>query len=852
MASEMSTAIATDEMKKTANPTPRIAAVCGLPPSIAAKIRDEGPCQAGLMPNASLTAETPESARVPASPGDHARAASLWRPARLQPGSPMRILVFTTLFPNAAAPSHGVFVENRLRAFRAKYDCDIKVIAPVPWFPFQNETFGRYARWARAPKQEWRNGVEVLHPRYALPPKIGMHFALKSLERCLWRTVKQLQSEGWAFDFIDAHYLYPDAAAATACAARIGVPVAITARGSDVTLLPKYPGPRRAILDAVLQADAVIAVAATLKNELARLGAPEQKIAVLRNGVDLERYRPRDRKAVRAEMGLSGPVLLSAGHLIDRKGHDLVLKALAELPEATLLIAGDGEKNRSLRKLARFLGVHERVRFLGSASPDKMPDLFCAADLLVLASSREGWANVLLEAMACGTPCIATKVGAAPDIIQDPAAGRLIAERTPEAIAQAAKSLLADPPTRTATRRYAERFSWDETGAAMAAVFAELKSKADTQHMTRIAPIAFNYRAMHRKRKFLSPLFPAKAGIQSRTHGRSTLLLDPGFRRGERDRPKLIVTVDAEEKFDWSNFDDTAHALAPLEDIERFQLLCSEAGVSPLYFLTFPLLAHEETAAYFSRICRAEAAHCGLHFHQWSTPPHEFRGEYFSFQKNLPRAAYRDKLHMLAKRFEAAFGKPGEAHRAGRYGIGPADYAALAEIGVRFDFSPSPGFDASHRGGPDFTACSNRPFTAGGGDGAVYVTPVCGARALRGTRRFFCQEPAPNGFAPLRRSLTGKALQPMRLSPEGASLADLKALTRRLIADQTPVLTFTLHSTSLTPGANPYARQQADIENLLDTTRSYFSWFRQSAGGEIISFHELKALYENEDVSMRA
>ena len=115
-----------------------------------------------------------------------------------------------------------------------------------------------------------------------------------------------------------------------------------------------------------------------------------------------------------------------------------------------------------------------RVRFLGAVPHAELAALYGAADALVLASSREGWANVLLEAMACGTPVVATDIWGTPEVVADPAAGRLVPERTPAALAAAVAALLADPPARAATRRYAERFSWDATVEGQLALFAEV------------------------------------------------------------------------------------------------------------------------------------------------------------------------------------------------------------------------------------------------------------------------------------------------------------------------------------------------------------------------------------------
>lgn len=702
-------------------------------------------------------------------------------------------------------PTHGVFVENRLSAFRKKYGADVKVIAPVPWFPFQNETFGKYAAWARAPEMETREGVEIFHPRYLIPPKVGMGYAPTALAHCLRKTARTLIKSDWVFDLIDAHYLYPDGVAAAQVAAEFGKPVVVTARGGDINLLPDYPGPRRKIVNAAMKADAIITVASALKRELVRLGAPEQKITVLRNGVDLELFKPLDRATLRKDMNLSGPVIASVGHLIARKGHHLVIEALKDIPGATLLIAGDGEQRQALKALAKRLGVADHVRFLGLIPHDKLTEVYNAVDVFALASSREGWPNVLLEAMACGAPCVATDVWGSGEVIREPAAGRLVQHRTPEAMAKAINHLLADPPDRAATRRYAQAHSWNDTVDGMENIFSALTKKARAAIKT--TPVRFSNSAY---------------------------------------KPKLIVTVDTEEQFDWSDFNSAKHKIAPVSDIAVFQSLCRGEGVSPLYFLTYPLLADAKTADYFRALQERKKAACGLHLHPWATPPvTDFSGEYFSFQKNLPREAHLEKLQHLASAFENIFGERANAHRAGRYGIAPENYALLAEIGVKYDFSPSAGFDFSNIGGPDFSACSNQPFALRSSGALLFVTPVSGARAIQKTRIFLSQENSLPGFAPPTASVLPNLTKPMRLSPEGASLDDLKALTKKLVADKTPVLTFTLHSTSLTIGANSYAQDAASVQRLLDVTRQYFRWFRDQQGGDFVSLDDLAAFYEN-------
>jgi len=394
----------------------------------------------------------------------------------------LRVLTLTTLFPNAAQPHHGVFVENRLRHLAGSGRVDLKIVAPVPWVPPFLTHHPRYRDQAQAPRSETRHDLPVVHPRYAVVPRLGMLATPATLASAFQRGVKWLGLTPDDIDLIDAHYFYPDGVAAMMLGRLWSKPVIITGRGTDLNLIPRHALPRRMIRWAADHAAGMITVCAALKEALTDLGVPAERVSVLRNGVDLELYRPpADRAAARAALRLDGPTLASVGHLIERKGHHLVIEALTTLPDVRLLIAGDGEERRNLEALVARLGLGGRVRFLGRLAPRDLPAIYGAVDALVLASSREGWANVLLESMACGTPVVATRVWGTPEVVADPAAGLLSEARSAPAIADAVRRLLGNPPDRAATRRYAEKFSWDETTRGQLALFEAAIRGADTQ-----------------------------------------------------------------------------------------------------------------------------------------------------------------------------------------------------------------------------------------------------------------------------------------------------------------------------------------------------------------------------------
>ncbi len=390
---------------------------------------------------------------------------------------PIRLLTFSTLYPNTAQSSHGVFVENRLRHLVASGAASSTVLAPVPWFP------GRGVASGAVPTQELRYGLDVHHPRFLAVPKLGMLTNPFLLYRAARQALQPLLAQGLEFDLVDGHYLYPDGVAAVWLARDLGKPVVLTARGSDTSQLPDYRVPGKLIRAAIAEADALIAVSADLRDGLLRLGAPPEKVTVLRNGVDLQGFRPvADREAARAELGLSGPTLLSVGHLIERKRNHLTITALAELPDHTLLLVGDGPEKPMLQALADRLGVAARVRFLGVKPHGELPSYYTAADVMVLASSREGWANVLLESMACGTPVLATPAWGSREAVSAPEAGLVVddlpEEALPRALAAGVRRLAANPPDRAATRAYAEGYSWEATTAGQLALFERILETA--------------------------------------------------------------------------------------------------------------------------------------------------------------------------------------------------------------------------------------------------------------------------------------------------------------------------------------------------------------------------------------
>lgn len=386
---------------------------------------------------------------------------------------PVRTLLFSTLYPSAARPHHGLFVEKRARELERSTAVRARVVAPVPWFPWRSPAFGEYAAFAATPDRESRAGIEVEHPRYLNLPKIGMTLAPLTLALGAWPRVRQLAREG-GFDVIDAHYAYPDGVAAALLGQWIGKPVVITARGSDLNLIARFALPRRMLRWAARRAFACVGVSAHLAGQWKALGARE--VHVLRNGVDCTTFRPIEPALARERLGLGkGPVIVSVGNLVPLKRHAWIIDAVAALqerhPGLTLAIVGRGPLDGDLAERARRAGVGEQVRLAGAVAQDELHAWYSAADVSVLASEREGWPNVLLESMACGTPVVAASVGGVPEIVESGTLGLMFEPTDPAALADALSRALHRPWDRAAVRAHALAMNWDETSRLQEELF---------------------------------------------------------------------------------------------------------------------------------------------------------------------------------------------------------------------------------------------------------------------------------------------------------------------------------------------------------------------------------------------
>lgn len=384
----------------------------------------------------------------------------------------LRVLTLSTLFPDAGRPNFGVFVERQTLGLAASPDTEVRVVAPIGLPPPPLSRLARHRALSALPRREAWKGLDVHRPRFPALPATAGRFHARLLAPALARAIDAVRRD-FAFDVIDASFFYPDGPAAVALGRRYGVPVSIKARGADIHHWGAAPATAGQVLVAARAADGLLAVSAAMKADMVALGMPADAIRVHYTGVDLDRFAPGDRPALKAGLGIAGPLVVSLGALIPRKGHEVVIEAVARLPGATLIVAGEGPERARLLALAARLGIADRVRLAGAVPHGDLPRLLAAADATALASSSEGLANAWVESLACGAPVVVTDAGGARELVTTRTAGRVVG-RDPASFAAALADLLADPPDPAGVRAAAARFTWDANAAALRAHLAGL------------------------------------------------------------------------------------------------------------------------------------------------------------------------------------------------------------------------------------------------------------------------------------------------------------------------------------------------------------------------------------------
>lgn len=390
---------------------------------------------------------------------------------------PINILTLATLFPSAAAPNFGIFVERQTAELASRAEANVTVINPSGVPPWPLSMLARYRALTTLPKHEQWHGLDVHRPRFTLIPKYGGPKNPKRISAAVVALARKLHQER-PFDLIDAEFFYPDGPAAMHLSEALNIPFTIKARGADIHHWGSAPKYRKLMLEAADKAASLLAVSKALKQDMIDLGMDGDKIFVHYTGLDQQKFKPVDRAKAKPALGVGrGPLLICTGALIARKNQALVIEALASFHDATLMLAGSGEEEAAYRALAAKLGVEDRVRFLGNVPHDELPRFVAAADISILVSKSEGLANAWVEALSCGTQIIISEAGGARELVQSEIAGRIVPQ-DPEAIVAAIRSLLSRRPTQEDVRATVSHFSWQNNGAQLLELFSKIASRA--------------------------------------------------------------------------------------------------------------------------------------------------------------------------------------------------------------------------------------------------------------------------------------------------------------------------------------------------------------------------------------
>lgn len=393
----------------------------------------------------------------------------------------MKALILSHLFPNSAGNRTGTFILDRAKHLAAH--CDVTVIAPVPWIPPLKPLQVKYQHFAAAPQRETVGDISVVHPRYLHLPR-GILFACQGglYYRCIRNAVRHT-----SFDLVYAHPLYPDGYAGLKIKQAFGTPLVVTI-GGDVIFDRMINDSRLlAIAKATLQeADAVFAVANYQKDLCTKLSLVEsRKISVIPPGADVSTFRPMDTNLARRKLGIPSEqkLVLCVSKLYAPKGLPYLLQAFAQIyaedKNYRLYLVGDGHLHGELERQAKALNIEQGVSFVGFVDHHQLPLWYNACDLMVLASTQEGFPTVIPEALACGKPVVATKVGGVPDVLSDSALGVMVPSRSPGALADA----IIEASTSSFDSRYiasnGRRYSWQHLCKKMYEIFVEVCSNYD-------------------------------------------------------------------------------------------------------------------------------------------------------------------------------------------------------------------------------------------------------------------------------------------------------------------------------------------------------------------------------------
>lgn len=378
-----------------------------------------------------------------------------------------RILSLCCLYPNPSQPRQGVFVQRRLQSLAEL--TPVRIVSPLALAQYGNPKGQRFRIKRLWPVNRQDGMLRVFAPVWFYPPFSGSLTPIWLCAAMLYPLARL--REDYAFEILDTHFGYPEGIAGALLSAAFGTPFTMTLRGNE----PKHSCGRLArwwMSWALRRAVRVFTVSERLRQFAIGLGAAPERVKTIPNGIDPAVFFPRDREASRRTHGFPAgcPLIVSAGALVERKGHHRVIQALKSIrgtgTEAHLIIAGgpgpEGVYERELRELTAALGLEASVQFLGPVSAEVMAEVMSAADVCCLASTNEGWPNVVHESLACGTPVVATDVGAVPEMLGHGSHGLVVPVNEPSALARALQEALATNWDRERISAFGRARSWHQ------------------------------------------------------------------------------------------------------------------------------------------------------------------------------------------------------------------------------------------------------------------------------------------------------------------------------------------------------------------------------------------------------
>jgi len=393
----------------------------------------------------------------------------------------MKVLLISNIFPNFAEKERGIFTYNIAVALKSM--CRMEIIAPLPWVPpFIKRGDRKKFLHADVLSQENWGGLTVHHPRYVVFPKVMGFMHPLFMFMGLLRLVEYLDRNE-PFDIINAHWVFPDGVAASWVARKLRKPLILTGMGCDINHYPSLLFRKEQIKNALNSANLVTVKGTGLRQMILNMGIKEQKVTVIPNGLDLKSFRIMDRIEARRQLGIrgNGPFLLTVGSLDEVKGGRYLIEALKKMADGLedlphLLIVGDGPMQKTLLLQATHLGITSRVSFIGRRPHEEIPLWMNAADVFCLPSIREGRPNVLLEALACGTPVVASDVGSVNEIIRDKN-GRVTKVADTKSLGQQTIACLKQRWDREIIRKTAGRFTWNNCAELYMQVYQKALEK---------------------------------------------------------------------------------------------------------------------------------------------------------------------------------------------------------------------------------------------------------------------------------------------------------------------------------------------------------------------------------------